>query len=842
MVVVVDGREDPEIIHPPLSPLLKLMVLGAGTPPQETVIFAGAVIVGSVAGLTVIILDTGVSCLPQTSVAVHVSVTVFPQAPGVPVNVEGLEVPEIRQSPVNPLLKLMVLGGGNAPQATVMAAGAVIAGKAAGLTVIIRETGARVLPQTSVAVHVSVTIPPQALGVVENVDGFDVPEIRQPPVRPLLKLMVLAAGIAPQSTVIAAGAVIVGSAAGVTVIVLETGVSDLPQASVAVQVSVTVPPHASGSAVNEERFDVPDREQPPLNPLLYGRVLAAGNAPQETVIFPGLEITGSVAGLTVMVLDTGTSCLPQASVAVQVSVTVPPQGPGVVVNVEGLEVPDIRQPPVRPLVKLMVLAAGIAPHETVMPAGAAIVGSVAGLTVIILDTGESCLPQTSRAIHVSVTVPPQAPGVAVNVDGLEVPEIRQPPVNPLLKLMVLGDGTDPHATVMAAGAVIAGKAAGLTMIIRETGARGLPQASVAVHVSVTIPPQASGMVENEERFDVPDREQLPLNPLLYGRVLAAGNAPQETVIFPGLEITGSVAGLTVMVLDTCTSCLPQASVAVQVSVTVPPQGPGVVVNVEGLEVPDIRQPPVRPLVKLMVLAAGIAPHETVMSAGTAIVGSVAGLTVIILDTGDSCLPQTSMAVHVSVTVPPQAPGVAVNVEGLEVPEIRQPPVNPLLKLMVLGDGTDPHATVMAAGAVIAGKAAGLTVIIRETGARGLPQPSVAVHVSVTIPPQASGMVENVDGLDVPVTRQPPVSPLLYGIVLAAGMDPQSTVIAAGAAIVGSAAGVTVIVLETGVRDLPQASVAVQVSVTVPPQASGSAVYEERFDVPEMEHPPLNPLL
>ena len=74
------------------------------------------------------------------------------------------------------------------------------------------------------------------------------------------------------------------------------------------------------------------------------------------------------------------------------------------------------------------------------------------------------------------------------------------------------------------------------------------------------------------------------------------------------------------------------------------------------------------------------------------------------------------------------------------------------------------------------------------------------------------------------------------------MDPQSTVIAAGAAIVGSAAGVTVIVLETGVRDLPQASVAVQVSVTVPPQASGRAVNEERFDVPEMEHPPLNPLL
>jgi len=474
--------------------------------------------------------------------------------------------------------------------------------------------------------------------------------------------------------------------------------------------------------------------------------------------------------------------------------------------------------------------------------GLEITGKVAGVTVMVLDTGASCLPQASVAVQVSVTVPPQAPGVAVNAEKLEFPEIRQPPVNPLLKLIVLGGGTAPHATVMAAGGVMVGRVAGFTVIMRETEAIVLPQVSVAVHVSVTIPPQASGMAENVDGLDVPETRQPPVSPLLYGIILAAGMDPQSTVIAAGAVIVGSAAGVTVIVLETGVRDLPQASVAVQVSVTVPPQASGRAVNEERFDVPEMEHPPLNPLLYGRVLAAGSAPQETVIFPGLEITGKVAGVTVMVLDTGASCLPQASVAVQVSVTVPPQGPGVVVYVEGSEVPDIRQPPVCPLVKLIVLGDDTDPQATVMAAGAVMTGSAAGLTVIIRETGARGLPQASVAVHVSVTIPPQASGMVENVDGLDVPETRQPPVSPLLYGIVFAAGMDPQSTVIAAGAVIVGSAAGVTVIVLETGVSDLPQASVAVQVSVTVPPQASGRAVYEERFDVPEMEHPPLNPLL
>ena len=60
------------------------------------------------------------------------------------------------------------------------------------------------------------------------------------------------------------------------------------------------------------------------------------------------------------------------------------------------------------------------------------VGNAAGLTVITLETGASALPQASVAVQVSVTVPPQAPGVAVKVDGFEVPLNKQPPLNPLV--------------------------------------------------------------------------------------------------------------------------------------------------------------------------------------------------------------------------------------------------------------------------------------------------------------------------------------------------------------------------------------------------------------------------
>ena len=64
-----------------------------------------------------------------------------------------------------------------------------------------------------------------------------------------------------------------------------------------------------------------------------------------------------------------------------------------------------------------------------------------------------------------------------------------------------------------------------------------------------------------------------------------------------------------------------------------------------------------------------------------------------------------------------------------------------------------------AGAVIVGNDAGLTVIVLDTDAIVLPQGSVAVQVSVTVPPHPEGVAENVDELDVPLIRHAPLSPL-----------------------------------------------------------------------------------
>ena len=134
-----------------------------------------------------------------------------------------------------------------------------------------------------------------------------------------------------------------GSAAGVMVIVLETGASALPHASLAAHVSTMVPPQALGVAVRVEAADPVSRQPaPPL--LLKLRELAAGACPHDTVTFAGgVAKVGSVAGEIVIVLETGAIVLPHASVAAHVSTIVPPQAPGVAVLVEET-VPLIRQP------------------------------------------------------------------------------------------------------------------------------------------------------------------------------------------------------------------------------------------------------------------------------------------------------------------------------------------------------------------------------------------------------------------------------------------------------------------------------------------------------------------
>ena len=91
-----------------------------------------------------------------------------------------------------------------------------------------------------------------------------------------------------------------------------------------------------------------------------------------------------------------------------------------------------------------------------------ITGKAAGSTVMVLDTDAKGLLHSSLAVHVSVTVPPQGPGVAEKVDRSDIPLIWHGTGKLLLKVIVLGAGIEPQGTVVSASGVIVGKAAGLT--------------------------------------------------------------------------------------------------------------------------------------------------------------------------------------------------------------------------------------------------------------------------------------------------------------------------------------------------------------------------------------------
>jgi len=109
-------------------------------------------------------------------------------------------------------------------------------------------------------------VPPQAPGAAEKVEVLEVPVIRHDPLSPFVNVRVDDTGIAPQAIVLAAGAVITGSAAGVTVIALDPLIT-LPQASVNVQESVSVPPHPVRVPVRVA-VTVPDIRQVPLAELV----------------------------------------------------------------------------------------------------------------------------------------------------------------------------------------------------------------------------------------------------------------------------------------------------------------------------------------------------------------------------------------------------------------------------------------------------------------------------------------------------------------------------------------------------------------------------------------------
>src|SRR6188474_1548038 len=168
----------------------------------------------------------------------------------------------------------------------------------------------------------------------------------------------------------------VGAAAGCTTIVLVL-VMVCPH-TVAVHVSVTLPPHTPGSVPNVDVAD-PLNKQPPSRPLVYVSEDVTA-PPQATVIVPAAANVGVAAGDTTMVLVLVMVC-PQC-VVVHVSVTFPPQAPGIVPRLEFTD-PLTKQAPLPPLVKVKLCVVA-PPQATVMVGAAANSGAAAGDTTIVL--------------------------------------------------------------------------------------------------------------------------------------------------------------------------------------------------------------------------------------------------------------------------------------------------------------------------------------------------------------------------------------------------------------------------------------------------------------------------
>ena len=146
-------------------------------------------------------------------------------------------------------------------------------------------------------------------------------------------------------------------------------------------------------------------------------------------------------------------------------------------------------------------------------------------------------------VHVSVTFPPHTPGSVPRVDVTD-PLTRHAPLPPLVK--VSDDVVaPPQATVMVPAAAKAGAGAGFTTIVLVL-VIVLPQASVNVHDSVTLPPHTPGSVP---RVDVADPEirHAPLPPLVNVSEDVAA-PPQATVIVPAAANSAAGAGDTTIVL------------------------------------------------------------------------------------------------------------------------------------------------------------------------------------------------------------------------------------------------------------------------------------------------------
>src|SRR6267142_2206366 len=762
-------------------------VANTGVAGQSMVVVAGnGSITGAVTSCTLIVCDA-VDVLPQSSVAVHVLVTLYEPAHA-PFVVTSAKV-SVNALP-HASVAVAVANTGVAGQSMVVVAGnGSITGAVTSCTLIVCDA-VDVLPQSSVAVHVLVTLyePAHAPFVVTSakVSVNALPHAS-------VAVAVANTGVAGQSMVVVAGnGSITGAVTSCTLIVCDA-VDVLPQSSVAVHVLVTLyePAHAP-FVVTSAKVSV--------NALPHASVAVAvantGVAGQSMVVVAGNgSITGAVTSCTLIVCD-AVDVLPQSSVAVHVLVTLyePAHAPFVVTSAKV----SVNALP-HASVAVAVANTGVAGQSMVVVAGnGSITGAVTSCTLIVCDAVD-VLPQSSVAVHVLVTLyePAHAPFVVtsakVSVNALPHASVA---------VAVANTGVAGQSMVVVAGnGSITGAVTSCTLIVCDA-VDVLPQSSVAVHVLVTLyePAHAPFVVTSAK---------VSVNALPHASVAVAvantGVAGQSMVVVAGNgSITGAVTSCTLIVCD-AVDVLPQSSVAVHVLVTLyePAHAPFVVTSAKV----SVNALP-HASVAVAVANTGVAGQSMVVVAGNgSITGAVTSCTLIVCDAVD-VLPQSSVAVHVLVTLyePAHAPFVVtsakVSVNALPHASVA---------VAVANTGVAGQSMVVVAGnGSITGAVTSCTLIVCDA-VDVLPQSSVAVHVLVTLyePAHAPFVVTSAK---VSVNALPHASVAVA--VANTGVAGQSMVVVAGnGSITGAVTSCTLIVCDA-VDVLPQSSVAVHVLVTL----------------------------
>src|SRR6185369_1230931 len=274
----------------------------------------------------------------------------------------------------------------------------------------------------------------------------------------------------------------------------------------------------------------------------------------------------------VMVLDTDNAVLAQASVAFHVRVCEREQPVAVTVPVvaEGVTGPQASVAVAVPSAASITADEGLQPNVKVVPVAVITGAIVSSVHVMVLNTASAALLQASDAFQVRVCERehPVAVTVEVVAEGVTGPQASVAVAVPSAASITAGVGLQPRVSVVPVAVITGAIVSSVQVMVLDTASAALLQASVAFHVrvcerehpvAVTVPVVAEGVTgpQASVAVAVPSAASIAADEGLHPNVK----------VVPVAVITGAiVSNVQVMVLDTASAALLQASVAFQVRV------------------------------------------------------------------------------------------------------------------------------------------------------------------------------------------------------------------------------------------------------------------------------------